>query len=143
MSDDGFRQDGRDIYLGKEKIGFFPEGRDVPQMAKGKVAYRTAVLRWLGKQDDHEPAEDDDEDDQQDGQEKAPKPAAEPVKEAPKTKPSATPAAKPDEKPPVGAPGMGDKDPAVVAWWFENRPEQARKRYAQSKFPGREKYFGN
>lgn len=30
----------------------------------------------------------------------------------------------------AGSPQSGDKDPAVVAWWFKNHPEQAKNKYA-------------
>lgn len=34
----------------------------------------------------------------------------------------------------AGSPQFGDKDPAVVAWWFKNHPEQAKNKYAGRRF---------
>ena len=36
--------------------------------------------------------------------------------------------------PPLGDHRYGDKDPVVVAWWFENHPELAAERY-KGRFP--------
>jgi len=35
---------------------------------------------------------------------------------------------------PKGTPDMGDKDPAVVAWWFKYKPEEAVEKYQGRKF---------
>lgn len=44
-------------------------------------------------------------------------------------------------KPPAGDPTMGDKDPAVIVWWFKHRPKEARERYKDRNFAGKEQYF--
>lgn len=40
-------------------------------------------------------------------------------------------------------PTMGDKTPAVIAWWFKYNPETAAKRYSGRRFEGSEKYLSN
>lgn len=45
--------------------------------------------------------------------------------------------------PPQGSPQAGDKDPDVIAWWFKHRPDEARERYKNRSFAGKERYFPN
>lgn len=35
---------------------------------------------------------------------------------------------------PEAEPSMGDKTPAVIAWWFKHHPTEAAARYANRKF---------
>lgn len=52
---------------------------------------------------------------------------------APVIEPLPTEAPKPSGKSPTcpikSDPTMGDKDPAIVSWWFENYPEIAARKY--------------
>lgn len=41
---------------------------------------------------------------------------------------------------PEGSSEMGDKDPAVVLWWFTHHPEQATKRYGHRRGKNLELY---
>lgn len=80
------------------------------RMAKGQTEHREAVEAFLAESGDKLPDE------------------------LPEEPPA--PLAKPESIPPcpTGSPDAGDKDPAVIRWWFTHHPAEAAKRYQGRRF---------
>lgn len=105
-----------DIYDGEERVALIDINGHL-KMTKGNAEKREQVEAWLDEREMDEALE-------------AAKAAGGQVPDAKAEKP-----AKSGEIPECPAEDvmLGDKTPAVVAWWFEHHPEQAEEKYKNRK----------
>jgi len=98
------------IFLDGEKVGFIrPDGS--LQMAKGQTAHRPAIEAFLGHDSPETPKESPNL----------------PIPKSPNPSSSIPPC------PPMD-PMSGDKTPAVVAWYFKYKPEEAAVKYSKRRY---------